>query len=127
VSDLTEFLLARIAEDEAVAREATRGPWLFDAISGAIYAPEERTATYVHLREDVVYGDDGVFSHNAAHIIRHDPARVLAEIEAKRAALAEFVDAADGGNGEGYMAERAMQYMALPYAEDPGFREVWRP
>src|SRR5665647_1153199 len=37
MSDLTEFLSARIAEDEAVAREATPGPWWNE--SGTVHAP----------------------------------------------------------------------------------------
>jgi len=103
--DLTEFLLARIAEDEAVARAATRGPWLYDG--GGIYAPEERTATRALFREDVVYDDDcgiGVAAHNAAHIARHDPARVLAECKAKR----RIMEGARGAGGDGRLqpAER---------------------
>lgn len=73
MSDLTEFLLARIAEDEAGAVAAQRriaswakadvGPWI----------------TARQIAEQV--GPGAVLD---AFIARHDPARVLAECQAKR-------------------------------------------
>lgn len=86
--ELTEFVSARLDEDEAVALEATRGPWVFDGNSGAIYTPEIRTSSEVRFREDAVYGDDGVDERNAAHITRHNPARALAQVEAMRRIVA---------------------------------------
>ena len=39
MTDLTEFLLARISEDEADAKNATPGPWHMELV---IYGPPER-------------------------------------------------------------------------------------
>jgi len=62
---LTEVLLAQIAEDEAVAREAiTNGEGSLD------------------------WADDG--DPTDMHIARWDPARVLAECEAKRLLIADL-------------------------------------
>src|SRR5690348_14236909 len=68
---LTEFLLARIAEDEAVAQASAPYSWTADG--GDVYAghPTALIAEYVEVSW-------------AAHIARHDPARVLAECKAKR-------------------------------------------
>ena len=63
--NLDEFLLARIAEDKRVAMDAAgddrQGRWTADAV-----------------------GDGPAGPHSAEHVVRHDPARVLAECAAKR-------------------------------------------
>lgn len=74
---ITEFLLARISEDEAVARGAVdqwrHGSWR-DYAMGIFPVGEE----YHYVVEYVNHEGIG------AHIARHDPARVLAGCEAKR-------------------------------------------
>jgi hypothetical protein len=73
------------------------------------------------------------------HIARHDPARVLREVQAKRKVieLYEYAVAAwlldrDKPNpptvhlGEKAMAEAVLQALALPYSGRPGYREEWR-
>jgi hypothetical protein len=135
---LTEFLLARIAEDEYVARafvnelgEAQR--WQADEVGGTVRRigtppfglsnVEARTPT--HLTAD--------------HIARHDPARVLAECEAKRRIVER-----DGK----YLIEQWRRYsdehhktfdewftkpygttlrdLASVYADHPDYDEAWR-
>lgn len=88
---LTDFLLARITEDEAVARGATPGAWHADELYATVTADP-----YVSARAAYDHGmgrdcwvipesmDSGVGDHNLAHIAKHHPARVLAECEAKR-------------------------------------------
>lgn len=89
--DLAAFLKARLDRDEAVARAAS---WTDDANAwhaepSPFGARDGGQRWYV---EDAM--DDGVVSHVdpvasddesvARHIARHDPARVLREVEAKR-------------------------------------------
>jgi len=75
------------------------------------------------------------WSH-AAHIACHDPARVLAEVEAKR----RIVDEHAGYDPKTWRTGDAaydctystwpcftMRWLALPYADRPGYREEWRP
>lgn len=121
---LTEFLLARIAEDEAVARavadltgESNR--WWVDG-------PAQES------RKHWVYATGEKFKYRevADHIARHDPARVLAECEAKRRIVAALGDWDDGyvwSSSTGSRAEDALRALALPYADHPDFREEWRP
>ena len=76
----------------------------------------------------VPYADEQPVT-SAGHIVRHDPARVLAEVAAKR----RIVDGlADADPYSGYItatftAEDALRLLALPYADRPGYREEWRP
>lgn len=104
---LTEFLLARIAEDEDAATAATPGPWQWehcdwkDECDGECvegqdwghHGPDLVSAVVdpeFNLPADVIssigYDSDQVLvkQSDGAHIARHDPARVLAECAAKR-------------------------------------------
>jgi hypothetical protein len=116
---LTEFLLARIAEDELAARIANVSQtWSTD-----------ETACCVMVEHD--YGDNVETHHNgtAAHIARHDPARVLAECEAKRrivADAAEYLDHVGGIESTDGLAMRVLEYLALPYADHPDWRGEWK-
>ena len=95
MSDLTDFLLARIAEDEAWAESETfPQPFRFEA------------------------------------------ARVLAECEAKRRIVdrCERDMVAEGESASGYdiiahtdaLARDTLEFLALPYADHPDYREEWR-
>jgi len=109
---LTEFLLARIAEDEAAA--TNDGSLVGDTWTAL--EPDHGTVSC-----DVI----GVGGHvvarslgwEASHIARHDPARVLAECEAKRL-LIERVGNPDWAG---------FRILALPYADHPGYRPEWLP
>jgi hypothetical protein len=118
---LTDFLLARIAEDEASAREASPGPWDCDEIDDVWREDPDGQAHLVARR--VTEGD-------AAHIARHDPARVLAECEAKRRIVGEHREQAGGGccvcSRHEYPCP-TLRYLALPYADHPDYREEWKP
>ncbi len=74
-----------------------------------------------------------------AHIVRHDPARVLREIDTKRQLLAlhhqledaeEMLDFCATCDVTGKYREHpctTLRLLALPYADRPGYREEWRP
>jgi len=93
---ITEFLEARIAEDEAVARSASPGPWSFSDIDsiggGTIYDP---TVAIANVEWDNEHVDARIrrtrpnwqADATGVHIARHDPSRVLAECAAKRAVI----------------------------------------
>lgn len=58
------------------------------------------------------------------HIVRHDPARVLAEVEAKR----RIVDVCAEPDDNGYdVAMMVLPLLALPYADHPDWRPEWAP
>ncbi|MEV0598568.1 DUF6221 family protein [Streptomyces sp. NPDC050315] len=86
-ADLVAFLRARLDEDEAVARAAFPAPWTRrDHVAGvhADDATQERPFGSAVADCRRVPGGFGYGTANADHIARHDPARVLAEVEAKR-------------------------------------------
>jgi hypothetical protein len=119
---LTEFLEQEISKDEEVARtaagwdrtgrERVPGVWVRSGVNSV-----------ESVRGLVVYGD-GPAPDDAEveHIARHDPARVLAECEAKRRIVAS------AGTMERYGDEmEILALVALPYASRPGYRNEWRP
>jgi hypothetical protein len=124
---LTEFLLARLAEDEEVAREASADPWthVHEGLQGGevIRAGAVRVARVYANTWSNGYVPD---CENAAHIARHDPARVLAEVEAKRAVVAErlFYDR-DPDYELTILGERILAALALPYAGHPDYQPEW--
>lgn len=88
--DIREFLEARLAEDEAVALNALHpdavkpGWWMTEHQHGdppVCHIAEDRAGNYWSVAHDV-------FVPNAEHMARHDPARVLRDVEAKRRILA---------------------------------------
>lgn len=85
MSGLIEFVRARVAEDERIAKDAAKkrsSPWLVNGV--AIRA--------------IVYSESGGQGHTVAdtygvladHIARHDPERVLRQAAAVRAVLAHY-------------------------------------
>ena len=153
--DLTEFLLARIAEDEAVAQAASSGPWGFDprdedlGEDGTVWCAESHpdsikngmqyASTYV---AQTSYDGQSWSVHNSnadgEHIARWDPARVLAECEAKRRIVVDLHRPVTDGEGDWFcdMLEtgaesnwpcETIRLLALPYADHSDYREEWRP
>jgi hypothetical protein len=121
MDDLTAFLLARIAEDEGVAKAAD------------VPIPLGGRS----LRTTLVGGDRQTLDAIVAHQDRHDPARVLAECEAKRRIVNEYTEARaqmeadrrdqDVAPRRVFTLGRVLCLLALPYAEHEDYREEWRP
>jgi hypothetical protein len=100
---LTEFLLARIAEDEMCARLVEDGP-------GEIM---RRGLDPLRITMD----DDEVrFAY-----LTIDPARVLAECEAKRQ-IVKYVGTMGEVNGDGL---EILALMCLPYVDHPDCLHEW--
>ena len=81
--DLAAFLTARLNEREAVANLA--------ASKGAVWMQEDAArfpGRITAKNGPVVYDEGAPDEHQAAHIVLHDPARVLREVEADRKLLA---------------------------------------
>lgn len=109
---LPEFLLARYAEEEAVAI-ATR-----DAHDPLIWSASDYG--------DTAWGMDGpVDGPSGYESIVVAPARVLAECEAKRQ-IVEMADFADEP-GAWPVYVKVLELLASVYADHPDYREEWRP
>lgn len=130
--DLVTWLRQQLNDDEEVASDAagpsaSRRRWMRDAISCVVDATDNGL---------IVYGEGTPTSEQADHIVRWDPARVLAEVDAKRRILDEVVP--DLNRLDGLMetqerggwhedSDKLTRLLALPYADRPGYQEDWRP
>ncbi|MCK2144874.1 DUF6221 family protein [Streptomyces sp. WAC00276] len=133
-ADLITFLRARLDEDEAVARAVEdrsaplTGQWEADGETALRTANDHVLA---HLPEGRPF-KPGVLPH----IARHDPARTLAEVEAKRKAIHIYEQAAhslgasvpgtpphDLMTGAANTARAILQALATAYADHPDYRE----
>lgn len=83
--DVAEFAKARLDEDEAVAKAATPGPWL--ALDGGVQSADNESQWPVGETDSERDRADRV------HIARHDPARALREVAAKRKRLTLMIEA----------------------------------
>lgn len=84
---ITEFLEARIAEDEAAARAAKPAPWYVDDEEQTVRAREYAGEIMFDRSTECRAEWAETFKRDAEFIARHDPARVLAECAAKRAII----------------------------------------
>jgi len=120
---LTEFLLARIAEDEVAVRRATDFPYSIQS------TPWGKTFDIVADAPD----------SRADHWLTVDPARVLAECEAKRRIVLAARDLERGMELTSYLGEEpesaaaanayefVLRELATIYADHPDYRDEWRP
>lgn len=124
----TEFLEARLKEDKQ---------WALAAQDGDGYAGWDNPSTgVVQVAGGGLDGLVLVPRNMAVHIARHDPARVLREVEAKRAILAEYEKEArviEQGHRTGWteggqaVRETVLRLHASVYADHPDYDESWRP
>lgn len=147
---LIEFLRARLDEDERAALNASPGPWTYgdiDSIAGGtIYDPTVAIVSVQcdtfgaeidpRIRRRRTYREANA---NGEHIARFDPARVLAEVDAKRRIvdlckdpMIEVTGAFDTervfvlGQGEPW-APGVLRLLALPYSDHPDYDPAWSP
>src|SRR5690606_10817173 len=75
---ITEFITARLGEDEQQALSASPGPWHLNAEHDEVIAIDGIEVCTAHALSN------NQLRNTARHIARHDPARVLREVAAKR-------------------------------------------
>lgn len=144
VEDLAAFLQARLDEDEQTARQsAAEGGehWRYEQWAerdGDSIRPDQILSVGNRVVNVQRLEGGTLRPGEAEHVARHDPARVLADVAAKRRILGEALDKADGGH-EYYppddivndIRERAfklvLEALALPYSDHPDYRDEWRP
>jgi hypothetical protein len=130
VSDLATWLLEQLDADERLA-----------------LALKDRYAKSWHVRDEdaceaelvydsdghaVIYWETGTLDEGlqlAAHIARHDPAYVLADIAAKRRIVERLGWFYDWpiSSAVNELEEDVLRLLALPYADRPGYDPAWAP
>lgn len=141
-SDLTAFLSARLDEDEAAAKAAASvaGPdWHHDNFSEFGSRPTTKifSAAGSPLVDMLHYDDEEM----APFIVRHDPARVLREVEAGRRILATYAAfqqraaaQSEAGDMVGLgtwaatrMVHEIIKIRAAVWSGHPDYRQEWAP
>lgn len=130
-ADLIDFLRARLADDERTAQAAAgrsmewRSAEDRGSVSGGPFAPcdceewELPCTLSAHATHTIVYDEGYPHEDEAEHIARHDPARVLREVAAKRAII-ELAPYADD------LEDRYLLTLAAVYADHLEYRAEWR-
>lgn len=148
VDDLVAFARARLDEDEAAAMAATGTAWAWEATGdkdnswavGYVEGDDGRP-----LSGEIGHGQgiviDGVCESingnlaDAAHIARHGPARVLREVEAKRATVRRCaarmneMDVYPNGlvSPRALLARQVLIDLATAWNDHPDYRPEWKP
>ncbi|MFC5749721.1 DUF6221 family protein [Actinomadura rugatobispora] len=129
--DLVEFLRARLAKDEQIARACSGASWTASP-SGTVHLDpagggEPSGSGFVASVENGAY---------AEFIARYDPDRALQEVAARRRIVDDYEKGAwvleQGQRTEAAEAAHAarlavLRLLALPYAHHPEYRQEWRP
>lgn len=148
--NITEFLLARIDEDEQIARSAAEsippdylsyrdsvGATWEDA-DGLVKGGPDRNGYAVHLWD--CEGSDTLCMAPAAstHVARHDPARVLAECAAKREMIEHAADATEFDQyirherpsvddwPDLFLGDFMLRTLASVYKDHPDYQQEWQ-
>jgi hypothetical protein len=148
-NDLAAFLRARLEDDEQAAKDAGGKPWAWEQHYGDMC--NDPTCEYGELAtDDTVLMNVHAYDvttewQGAVHIARHDPARVLADVEAKRQiieqhepATVSYLPSRERGcvtcsTAQTWDAQaneancQTLRLLALPYADHPEYRDEWRP
>ncbi|MBC8094123.1 MAG: hypothetical protein H7Y15_19760 [Pseudonocardia sp.] len=131
---LIAFVTARLDETQQAAERAAAvfpSPWdVYDrGHSAKVQAdhPHYRTVTTID-QDDVPESEVGRWPGEfVEHIARHDPARVLADVTAKRGILASLISQRDDGTSGESTASRAVLALARIDAAHPDFWPEWAP
>jgi hypothetical protein len=118
---LIDWLREQLDADERLAQATTPGPWRYDPTKvneisreESVFAgPDGRAATTIASTGPC---DDPPSMSDARFIAAWDPARVLAEVKAKRAILNEAIH---------LESEEIIQLLRQPYAGREGWKDEW--
>lgn len=147
---LAEWYAARLDEAEAKARTADPGPWHVrnlgrHDLSAVIRKTGETPVSRVPEGPALAQFEGSRAARNALHAAAHDPAWRLRDIAAKRAILGMYAETAavieQTANKQGESAahdyldatrelcalEPVVRHLATEFADQPGYRDEWRP
>jgi hypothetical protein len=145
--DITEFVRARLDEDEAAAKAWQSPPWREDATNWRVVGQREprydngrsETLTVIDVSGRAVDFAEAIQvrwdsnGERAEHIARHDPARVLREVAAKRAIVAQHVAIPMRGIEASSCREcrstwpcSTVRHFAAVWSDHPDYRAEWK-
>ena len=139
MDELISFLRRMLDEDERRARacaEVYPAPWDVSDRGHTAYVRADAPGFRIVAELEQ---DDGIYdwlSVRLDHIARHDPARVLADVAAKRMVLADLDTAIQASKdhpedmaNKGWVLAvvRQIHRLATAYADHADYRAEWRP
>lgn len=116
---LTDFLLARIQEDDEAARSIASAPPVYEHFGDTAIEAAANLAV-----SEGAWDETGAFLQRFA-----DPARVLAELEAKRRIVEAVTTgpmAVVGAGEPSPWSLKMLGILALPYSDHPDYQQEWR-
>ena len=140
MTEVSDFLIARITEDEAAARAAFQlvgdrqtGGWYWSGAGDAVFLDD--------TSDPVACGpwQQAMHRPSADHVVRWDPERVVAECVAKRRVVEGCAAALEAPSllrglwarivhrRRREFARATLRLLALPYGGHPGYRQGRRP
>lgn len=148
-ADLVQFLRARLDDDERSAKAAEGiKEWHAPQMRSVMAVGFDRVEPYDVSLRDMLRSDISLmpfgavavtdYDADAKFIARHDPARALTEVNAKRGilklyeepeqscALPDSLNKLTSGVQRSVLAV-VLQHLALLYADHPDYRDEWRP
>lgn len=141
MGDLIDFLLARLDEDEQRAREAASAnpgsaatQWSAEKVDYQDWRGWRKVWAVRPARVegiDLAICKSDILPKVATHIARHDPARVLRDVEANRQIVDECAKYLGGEDNElmwhaARLARRTLLYLAQRHADHDCYQEEWR-
>lgn len=117
------FVAARLAEDEIVAREAGPDAWQ----AGDRWVVTPLGAAWSVQRDDhvVALAERTTPTEVIVHVARHDPARVLDDVAAKRRVHDAYRRAKPGSMNRSGLTI-ALKALACAWSDHPDFDASWR-
>jgi hypothetical protein len=125
---IADFLRRRITEDERAASAAASAGVAGWHVAGSPRSGHEGPVEF----DTAVYDEVMPSEEEAVHIVRHDPARVLRDVRAKRGIVDRHAPV-DGGAGAVWCAWDRTPYpcpdlrdLATTYLDHPDFDDDWK-
>lgn len=120
--DLVDFVRARLDEDEEMASAASPGPWATNAEHDEVTAVDGETVA------DGFALSNRQLRATVDHIARHDPSRVLSDVDSARRTLVRCQEEMLSSIPRLiHFAQMTVWEMAQRWSDHKEFREDWRP
>jgi hypothetical protein len=136
MNDLVRWYGEQLDEDERIAKAATPGPWVDQGGYVTDVGPKVQVTDY-GTQDGEPEEDKPQGRADSAHIARHDPARVLREIDAKRQVLAAYEQASryatttwgqsNADQSRARTLDKMVRLLASVYSDRPSYRSEWAP
>lgn len=129
MEDLVQWYLQQLDEDERIARAARDAEFCKDG-RWVVKGPFGEGLGGIHSEpgEAILGEEENVPFAIADHAVRHDPARVLREVEANRRIVRECTELLpEDALGVSSSAETMLRTLVTVYADHLGYLEKWRP